>query len=103
MVGLGTWYAEIKSFLLSASCTVTIKDNNGSYEFEFDSPDADKIAIDNIRTKESGNSLTVTFNTGYLPGKDIVLFAEFGDDTVTGYIDVPLLGKIKLLNGRRIS
>ncbi len=89
-------YCFINSFF-------NIYSTDGEYGFRIDIPDikAPEIIVKDV--EEDEDKITVTAETSLLPGKDVILFLEFDDDTCEGYVKVPLVGKIKLKNGKKID
>lgn len=78
MTGLGKWICSVNTIFFSGDVKFEISDKDGE--------------------------ITVTAQTSLLPGKDVVLFLEFDDDdTCEGYVKVPMVGKIKLRNGKKIG
>jgi superfamily I DNA/RNA helicase len=53
--------------------------------------------------EEDDDTITATVETSVLPGKDITLVVTIDGDEFDGYIKVPMFGKVKLKNGRRIG
>jgi len=80
-----------------------IVDNNGEYGFEMVIKDTEIPEFEITGVAEDGNSLTITCQTSLLPGKDITAFLEFEEDTFTGYMKIPFIGKIKLKDGKRVA
>lgn len=103
MTGLGKWICSVNTIFFSGDVKFKISDNDGEYGFSIDIPDikAPEIIVKDV--DEDDDEITVTAETSLLPGKDVVLFLEFDDDTCEGYVKVPMVGKIKLRNGRKID
>ena len=105
MTGLGKWICSVNTIFFSGDVKFEIFDNDGEYGFRIEIPDvkAPEIIVKDV--EEDDDSITVTAETSLLPGKDVVLFLEFDedDDTCEGYVKVPMVGKIRLRNGKKIS
>ena len=103
MTGSGKWICSVNTIFFTGDVKFEIFDNDGEYGFRIDIPDikAPEIIVKDV--EEDDDEITVTAETSHLPGKDVILFLDFDDDTCEGYVKVPLVGKIKLRNGRRID
>jgi hypothetical protein len=103
MMGLGKWACSVNTMFFSGDVDFEIFDNNGEYGFNLNIPN---IKIPDITVKEVGeddDTITATVETSVLPGKDITLVVTIDGDEFDGYIKVPMFGKVKLKNGRRIG
>lgn len=103
MIGLGEWQFRIDTVFFKGNAEIVISDKGGKYDFDlkienFDLPD---YTIKDF--SESENTLTATVNTDLLKGKDIPISITFEGDTLTGTIKIPMLGKIKLKDGKRVT
>lgn len=103
MIGIGKWKFSVKTFIYSGEVTADIFDNGGKYGYKLEVPGVAVPEIKVKEVKEEGNTVDVTFSTPVLPGKDILIHAEFSGDTFTGYAKIPLFGKIKLSDGHLIA
>ena len=103
MTGLGKWICNVNTIFFSGDVKFEISDNDGRYGFSIDIPGvkAPEIIVKDV--DEDDDEITVTAETSLLPGKDVTLFLEFDEDTCEGYVKVPMVGKIKLRNGKKIS
>ena len=103
MTGLGKWICSVNTIFFSGDVKFEIFDNDGKYGFIIEIPDvkSPEIIIKNV--DEDDDEITITAETSLLPGKDVTLFLEFDDDTCEGYVKVPMVGKIRLRNGKKIS
>lgn len=104
MVGLGKWSAGVKTMFFSGSGTVEIFDNNGKYGFRFDVEGFDGNGVKINSVKEDGNTLIIAGEyPSIMPGKEVVAHITFEGDTLTGFAQIPLLGKIKIADGHKIG
>ncbi len=103
MIGLGKWTCTVKSMLFSGDVRFEIFDDNGSYGFKTDIPGISLPDISVISVTQNGNDVNVIIRTSLLPGKDIVLDAFFDGDSFEGTVKIPLFGKVKLRDGKRIA
>ena len=103
MIGLGKWVCNVSSMLFSGEVKMEIFDDNGSYGFKLDIPNVKIPDVTVKEVKEDGTDVTVTVQTSMLPGKDINISLEFDNDTFTGFLKVPFLGKIKIKDGKKIA
>lgn len=102
MIGLGNWEFSVKSMFYSGRVGLEIFDNGGSYGYKLDIPGMKIPRVNVIDIKEEGNTLEATLQATALPGKDILVHAEFNGDSVEGFARVPIFGKIKMIDGHRI-
>ncbi len=103
MIGLGKWACSVSTMFYTGEVKITVSDNNGSYGFEIGIPGV-KIPDVTVRdVKIDGNTITAVAQTSILPGRDIELSINFNGDSFEGFAKVPVLGKVKLKNGRRIE
>ncbi len=103
MIGLGKWTCSVNAMFFSGEVKFEIFDDNGKYGFNIDMPG---IKIPDITVKsveEDDDTITATIQTSLLEGKDINLFVSIDGDTFDGYIKIPMLGKVKLKNGHRVT
>lgn len=103
MIGLGKWACSVNTMFFSGDVQFEIFDNNGEYGFNIDMPN---VKIPDITVKEvveDDDTIEATVTTSLLDGKDINLVVTIDGDTFDGYIKVPMFGKVKLKNGRRIT
>lgn len=105
MTGIGRWICNVNTVFFSGDVKFEISDNDGEYGFSIDIPGIKAPGINIKDVEEDDEEITVTAETSLLPGKDVVLFLEFDDDddTCEGYVKVPMVGKIKLRNGKKIG
>lgn len=102
MIGIGTWQCRVDTMFFKGDVKFKITDNNGQYGLEIimDGP-VPKFEIKNIR--EEGNTLRATGTVEMLPGKEIESELTFNGDTCEGALKVPMLGKIKLKDGKKVG
>lgn len=102
MIGIGKWEFGVKSMFYSGKIKLNIFDDGGKYGYELDMPGMKIPEINVINIKKDGNIVDATLQAAALPGKDILVHAEFDGDRVEGYARLPILGKVKMLDGHRI-
>lgn len=103
MIGLGTWKCKINHTFYSGSATLTIKDNNGEYDFHAALDDGGKMpeyVVSNV--KETGNNLEGDLKINMIPMK-IKFHAEFDGDKMKGKLIVPFVGEIELEEAVKIG
>lgn len=103
MIGLGKWEFSVKTFVYSGKVFLNIFDNGGKYAYEVSAPGISVPKVEVIDVVENGNTVEATMQTPVLPGKDILVHAEFDGDSVSGYAKIPILGKVAIQDGRRIG
>lgn len=104
MIGIGKWSFSIDTMMFRGSAILTIADNNGAYEISAEVPGVTlpPYTIKDIQ-EEGDNTLNAVIMTPLLSGKELPVSLTFDGDVITGYGKVPLLGKVKFKNGKRVS
>lgn len=104
MIGLGKWTGEIETSMISGSAIVEIRDNNGEYDFSVTVPSLEKLPNFKVYDiVEDGNCLSGKAEIDLMGKMKVDISVEINNDTFTGYIKVPFLGKIEIKNGRKIG
>ncbi len=103
MIGLGKWSCRVDTMMFRGTAILSIYDNNGEYGFDLDASGIDIPEINVSDIVENGNTLEAVATTPLLPGKEVPITLEFDEDTFTGFLKVPLIGKVKLKDGKRIG
>ncbi len=103
MIGLGKWACSVNTMFFSGDVDFEIFDNNGEYGFNLNIPNVKIPDITVKSVEEDDDTITAAVETSILPGKEITLVVTIDGDTFDGYIKVPMFGKVKLKNGRRIG
>lgn len=102
MIGLGTWTAKLDTPLLRDMLKFKISDVDGKYEIRAGFSDDLKFKPEIVECTENGNTLILTLVARrHLQNYTIPVEATFSDDTFTGFCKLPLMGKIKIIDGRR--
>ncbi len=101
MVGLGKWACTVDSMFFRGEAVVNILEKDGSYDFELELPGIDipEYTIKSIEVTE--DTLSAVVSVAML-GKDAQLDIDFDDESFTGILKIPFIGKIKLKDGHRI-
>ncbi len=101
MVGLGKWVCTVDSMLFRGEVTVNILEKNGEYDFELELPGVDipEYTIKSIEVTDDSLSAVVSIA---MLGKDAQLDIDFDEDSFTGILKLPLIGKIRLKDGHRV-
>jgi len=102
MIGIGTWQCSVSSMVYKGDANIQILDNDGAYGFEISVPDMDMPDYEVKDIAVDGNTFTAIANVSLLPGKDIAIQVEFEEETMSGFLKVPFVGKIKL-NGKKAA
>lgn len=103
MVGIGTWSCRVDTMFFSGSGTIKVFDDNGKYGFNLDIPGVKVPDITIKSVEENGNKVHAVVTSSVMPNKEMEIDVEFSADTFTGFIKVPILGKVKLKDGKRIA
>lgn len=101
MVALGKWACTVDSMFFRGEVIVNILEKDGSYDFELELPGVDvpDYTIKSIEVTDDHLSAVVSVS---MLGKDAQLDIDFEDDSFTGLIKIPFIGKIKLKDGHRV-
>lgn len=103
MIGLGRWACSVNTMFYSGDVDFEIFDNNGEYGFKLNVPNVKVPDITVKSVEEDDDTITATVETSILSGKEITLVVTIDGDTFDGFIKVPMFGKVKLKNGRKIG
>ena len=103
MLGLGKWKCKVKALFFSGEAILEIYDNDGEYGFRLEVEDFQSPEITVKDTEVDGDTLSATVQVDLLPDKDIIAEMEFDGDTFDGFLKVPLVGKFKLKNCKKIG
>lgn len=102
MIGLGKWEFNVNTFMYKGKATITIFDDNGKYGFSAEVPGMKQTPEYYIsKVEEKGDTLSLTCGSDAFPNKEVNVFATFRGNTCTGYVKVPILGKVAL-NGTKM-
>lgn len=102
MTGLGTWSCRISTPLVKDRVYFTLADCGGKYKvsLRIKSHYFDDIPV--ISAQEQGGTLQLRLSGEiYKPGACADAELNFEGDTFTGSIVLPLLGRLRLLDGKR--
>ena len=103
MVGIGTWSCRVDTMFFKGSGEVKVFDDGGKYGFELKIPG---VTIPDMTIKEvaeNGNRVHAIVGTSVMPNKDLEIDVTFDGDTFTGFVKVPILGKVILKDGKRVG
>jgi len=104
MIGLGKWAGRVDTIFFKGDVAIIIEDNNGEYKFDieldadFDIPDFKFYDI-----VEEGDTLTGKGEVSLLPGKVIDASMTFEGDTMSGFLKIPYVGKIKIKDAKKVG
>ena len=105
-IGIGSWAGKISVRLARGEVKFTIsEDENGEYKIDTTLPGAlktAKIKFMNLKEEEDGKTLSGEGTISVLPGRKLTGAFTFEEDTFTGEIKAPVVGKIKITDGHRI-
>ncbi|MCL2023213.1 MAG: hypothetical protein FWG82_02445 [Oscillospiraceae bacterium] len=105
MIGIGTWTCRIDTLFFKGEATIKVFDNDGEYGVELQIPDVEipEVEIVEIDASEEEKTVDATARISLLPGKDITCHFEFEDDSFTGFLKIPFLGKVRLKDGKKVA
>ena len=98
---IGKWVCSVDSMLFRGEANVNIFEKDGAYDFELEISGIDIPEYTIKSVDVSDNHLKAVINIAML-GKDAELDIDFDDDSFTGILKIPFIGKIRLKNGHRI-
>ena len=105
-IGIGQWAGKISLRIARGEVKYDIsEDANGEYKIDVSLPGAlktAKINFLNIVEHDDGKTLSGEGTISVLPGRKLTGVFVFEDDTFTGEIKAPVVGKIKITDGHRI-
>jgi len=103
MIGLGKWLFHVDTMLFKGDAVLKIFDNNGKYGFDIDISDIDVPEFSVTSVEEDGDTLNAVATTSLLPGREIPIAITFEDNVANGFIKAPMIGKIKLKDGKKVG
>ena len=105
-IGLGSWAGNINVRLARGEVKFTIgEDENGDYKIDVALPGAlktAKIEFMNLVEEPDGKTISGEGKISVLPGRKLTGAFTFEEDTFTGEIKAPVVGKIRITDGHRI-
>ncbi|MBR0509850.1 MAG: hypothetical protein IJJ85_07000 [Clostridia bacterium] len=106
-IGIGTWSGKINVRLARGEVKFTIgEDENGDYKIDVSLPGAlksAKIEFMNLKEEEDGKTISGEGKISVLPGRKLTGAFTFEEDTFVGEIKAPVVGKIKITDGKKIG
>ena len=96
MLGLGVWEVPVNSMFFKGTAKITVRDNNGEYEFKFEVPGFNVPEMEISNLKINGNTLSADATCDMLKGKMLHTDVTFSETTCTGILKGPMGVKIKL-------
>ncbi|MBR0538327.1 MAG: hypothetical protein IJK40_09255 [Clostridia bacterium] len=106
-IGIGTWSGKIAVRLARGEVKFTIgEDENGEYKIDVSLPGAlksAKIEFMNLKEEEDGKTISGEGKISVLPGRKLTGAFTFEEDTFVGEIKAPVVGKIKITDGKKIG
>ena len=105
-IGIGSWAGKISVRLARGEVKFTIgEDENGDYKIDVALPGAlktAKIEFMNLVEEPDGKTISGEGKISVLPGRKMTGAFTFEEDTFTGEIKAPVVGKIRITDGHRI-
>ncbi|MBQ7689078.1 MAG: hypothetical protein IJT27_07680 [Clostridia bacterium] len=105
-IGIGTWAGKINLRLARGEVRFTIaEDDNGDYKIDVTLPGglkSAKINFFNLVEEPDGKTISGEGNISVLPGKKLTGAFTFEEDTFTGELKAPVVGKIVITDGHRV-
>lgn len=105
-IGIGSWAGKISVRIARGEVKFTIgEDENGDYKIDVALPGAlktAKIEFMNLVEEPDGKTISGEGKISVLPGRKLTGAFTFEEDTFTGEIKAPVVGKIHITDGHRI-
>ena len=105
-IGIGSWAGNINVRLARGEVKFTIgEDENSDYKIDVALPGAlktAKIEFMNLVEEPDGKTISGEGKISVLPGRKLTGAFTFEEDTFTGEIKAPVVGKIRITDGHRI-
>ncbi len=104
MIGIGKWQITLNTNILSRTAVVEIKDCDGNYDVSVISPGftVPPYKLLKVETVDE-NTLVGHFEITDLPAKYVTVRAVFTEDTISGFIKIPLIGRLEFTDGKKIG
>ena len=105
-IGIGNWAGKINVRLARGEVKFSIgEDENGDYKIDVTLPGGlrtAKIKFMDLVEEPDGKTISGAGTISVLPGRKLTGAFTFEEDTFTGEIKAPVVGKIKITDGHRI-
>ena len=106
-IGIGTWTGKINVRIARGEVKFTISEaDNGDYKIDVSLPGAlktAKIEFMNLKEEPDGKTISGEGKISVLPGRKLTGAFTFEEDTFVGEIKAPVVGKIMITDGKRVS
>ena len=106
-IGIGTWVGKLNVRLARGEVKFTISEaENGDYKIDVSLPGAlksAKINFMNLKEEEDGKTISGEGTISVLPGRKLTGAFTFEEDTFVGEIKAPVVGKIKITEGKKVA
>ena len=104
MIGIGKWKCGLATSLIKNEGIFEVYDDNGKYGFRLLEKDKNipDYVVESIEENGENSLISVITIPELSPGRKVYVHSHFDGDVVTGYIDIPIIGHIKITNGRRV-
>lgn len=106
MIGIGKWTGHINTIVFKDSVTIEVKEENGKYQLELILPEQFKnVEIKYSNIYAENNTLFCEGEVSALPGKTVAAEFTFCENTMSGFLKLPIAGfrKIPITDGVRIA
>ncbi len=105
-IGIGNWAGKINVRLARGEVKFSIgEDENGDYKIDVTLPGGlrtAKIKFFDLVEEPDGKTISGAGTISVLPGRKLTGAFTFEEDTFTGEIKAPVVGKIRITDGHRI-
>jgi len=103
MLGLGKWKLSVSTRFYSGDVFLVIGEKDGEYDVYAEFPGGKRPDFRFGKLRAEGSTLTGVAQHSMLQGSQIPFGATFEGDTVSGFLDVPIVGMIKFSDGERVA
>jgi len=103
MLGIGKWKLYVETRFYSGDAFMLIGEKDGEYDISVELSNGKKPPFRFSSIQAEGNTIKGTARHSLLQGHSIPFSATFEGDTVSGFLDVPVVGLIKFNDGVKVG
>ena len=103
MLGLGKWKFTVANRFYSGDAFLIVGEKDGAYDLRTELASGKKPDFRFNKLRVEGNTLAGMAQHSLLQGHSIPFSVTFEDGAANGFLDVPMVGMIKLINGEKVG
>ncbi|MDR2687627.1 MAG: hypothetical protein LBB75_07730 [Oscillospiraceae bacterium] len=103
MLGLGKWKFHVNTRFYSGDAFLFIGGKDGEYDIRAELASGKKPDFRFSKVKEEGSAITGVAQHSLLQGSLIPFSVTFEGGSASGFLDVPFVGMIKLIDGEKVG